>query len=52
MTNNIETYLREIGRTPLLSAEQEVKLANQVQSMLHLLDRERPTPEEQPLVTS
>jgi DNA-directed RNA polymerase sigma subunit (sigma70/sigma32) len=50
MTNNIETYLREIGRTPLLSAEQEVKLANQVQSMLHLLDRERPTPEEQQII--
>jgi RNA polymerase sigma factor (sigma-70 family) len=50
MTNNIETYLREIGRTPLLSAEQEVKLANQVQSMLHLLDGERPTPEEQQII--
>lgn len=50
MTNNIESYLREIGRTPLLSAEQEVKLANQVQSMLPLLDKERPTPEEQQLI--
>ncbi|MBE9169148.1 sigma-70 family RNA polymerase sigma factor [Pleurocapsales cyanobacterium LEGE 06147] len=50
MSNNIESYLREIGRTPLLSAEQEVKLANQVQSMLHLLDKEKPTSEEKQII--
>lgn len=50
MSNNIESYLREIGRTPLLNAEQEVKLANQVQSMLPLLDKKSLTPEEQQII--
>ncbi|MDJ0687440.1 MAG: sigma-70 family RNA polymerase sigma factor [Xenococcaceae cyanobacterium MO_188.B32] len=51
MSNNtISTYLKEIGRTPLLSAEEEVKLANKVQAMLPLLERENLTPEEQKIV--
>lgn len=50
MSNNIEIYLKQIGRIPLLSATQEVDLANQVQLMLPLLDKEQLTPEEQEIV--
>ncbi len=46
MKTNIEAYLKEIGRTPLLDAAQEVKLANQVQAMLPLLEKEDLTNEE------
>lgn len=48
--NTIGNYLREIGRTPLLKAEEEVKLANQVQTMLLLLDKKNLTPEEENIV--
>ena len=48
--NSISSYLKEIGRTPLLSAEEEVKLANQVQAMLPLLEQETVTPEEQQII--
>lgn len=41
MTNNssnpVRDYLQEIGRTPLLKVEEEVKYANQIQAMLSLL---------------
>jgi RNA polymerase sigma factor (sigma-70 family) len=50
MSNNIEIYLKQIGRIPLLSATQEVDLANQVQLMLPLLEKEQLTPEEQEIV--
>ncbi|MGV2829692.1 sigma-70 family RNA polymerase sigma factor [Myxosarcina sp. GI1(2024)] len=50
MKSNIEAYLKEIGRTPLLDGAQEVKLANQVQAMLPLLEKEELTPEEQKIV--
>ena len=48
--NSISSYLKEIGRTPLLSAEEEVRLANQVQAMLPLLEQENVTPEEQKII--
>ncbi|AFZ36460.1 RNA polymerase, sigma 70 subunit, RpoD subfamily [Stanieria cyanosphaera PCC 7437] len=50
MSNNIEIYLKQIGRIPLLSATQEVDLANQVQLMLPLLEKKHLTPEEQEIV--
>ena len=50
--NSVTSYLKEIGRTPLLKSEEEVKLANEIQAMLPLLekDSESLTPEEQKLV--
>ncbi|MEL6442535.1 MAG: sigma-70 family RNA polymerase sigma factor [Cyanobacteria bacterium J06621_8] len=48
--NTVRDYLQEIGRTPLLSAEKEIKLANQIQAMLSLLEQENLTPEEQKIV--
>ena len=50
INNSISSYLKEIGRTPLLSAEEEVRLANQVQAMLPLLEQENVTPEEQKII--
>ncbi|ACK69859.1 RNA polymerase, sigma 70 subunit, RpoD subfamily [Gloeothece citriformis PCC 7424] len=44
--DNVKAYLQEIGRTPLLSSQQEVELATQVQNMMALLDKENLTPEE------
>ena len=46
--NTVRDYLKEIGRTPLLSAEEEVYLANQIQAMIPLLKKkaEDLTPEE------
>ena len=48
--NSVSSYLKEIGRTPLLSTEEEVKLANQIQAMLPLLEKENLTPEEQQVI--
>ena len=48
--NAVRDYLKEIGRTPLLKAEEEVKLANQIQAMLPLLDKENLTPEEKRII--
>ena len=48
--NSVRDYLKEIGRTPLLQAEDEVRLANQIQQMLPLLDKKRLTLEEQKLI--
>ncbi len=49
-SNTVRNYLKEIARTPLLKAEDEVKLANQIQAMLPLLERENLTPEERKIV--
>ncbi len=48
--NSVTSYLKEIGRTPLLSAEEEVKLANQIRVMSNLLNKENLTLEEKTLV--
>lgn len=48
--NTVRDYLKEIARTPLLTSEEEVKLANQIQAMLPLLDQENLTPEEKKIV--
>ena len=34
----VRTYLREIGRVPLLTREQEIVFGKQVQQMMTLLD--------------
>lgn len=49
-TNSVTSYLKEIGRISLLDAREEVKLANQIQTMLLLLDKENLTPEEKKIV--
>ncbi len=49
-SNTVRDYLKEIGRTPLLKAEEEVKLANQIQAMLPLLDKKNLTFEEKKIV--
>ena len=49
-SNTVRNYLKEIGRTPLLSTEEEIELANQIQAMLPLLDKEDLTPEEKQIV--
>ena len=48
--NSVGSYLKEIGRTPLLSTEEEIKLANQIQAMMSLLDKEDLTLEEKQIV--
>ncbi|MDJ0572155.1 MAG: sigma-70 family RNA polymerase sigma factor [Pleurocapsa sp. MO_192.B19] len=48
--NSVSSYLKEIGRTPLLSTEEEVKLANQIQAMLPLLEKENLTPQERQVI--
>lgn len=48
--DNVKAYLQEIGRTPLLNAQQEIELATQVQKMMALLDKENPTPEEKRII--
>ena len=48
--NTVRDYLKEIGRTPLLKSEEEVKLANQIQAMLPLQEKEDLTLEEKKIV--
>ncbi len=48
--NSIASYLKEIGRTPLLSSEEEVILANKIQAMLSLNEKEDLTSEEARIV--
>ena len=48
--NSVKSYLKEIGRIPLLTAEEEVKLANQIQAMLPLLHKEDLTLEEKKII--
>lgn len=46
----VRAYLQEIGRTPLLSTEEEIILAQQVKNMLPLLVKENLTSEEQQII--
>ncbi|BAP16920.1 sigma-70 family RNA polymerase sigma factor [cyanobacterium endosymbiont of Epithemia turgida] len=48
--DSTRTYLQEIGRTPLLSPEEEFNLASQVKEMVSFLDKEKLTTEEQKIV--
>jgi DNA-directed RNA polymerase sigma subunit (sigma70/sigma32) len=48
--NTLRDYLKEIARTPLLKAEEEVEYANQIQAMLLLLDKAEPTLDEQHII--
>ena len=48
--NNVKDYLKEIGRIPLLEAEEEIKLANQIQEMLSLIDKKDLTSEEMAII--
>jgi RNA polymerase primary sigma factor/RNA polymerase nonessential primary-like sigma factor len=48
--NSVTSYLKEIGRTPLLSAEEEIKLANEIQEMMPLLEKKELTSEEKKIV--
>jgi RNA polymerase sigma factor (sigma-70 family) len=45
-SNSVTSYLKEIGRISLLDAQEEIKLANQIQIMLPLLEKNNLTPEE------
>ena len=49
-SNTVRDYLKEIARTPLLKPEEEVKLANQIQAMLPLVNQEELTAEEKNIV--
>ena len=49
--NTVRDYLKEIGRTPLLNAEEEIQLANQIQAMLPLLEKENLTLEEKGVIS-
>jgi len=48
--DDIRVYLREIGKVPLLSPDQEIALGKQVQAMMPLLDIAQPTPEQQKII--
>ncbi|HEY9621982.1 MAG TPA: sigma-70 family RNA polymerase sigma factor [Crinalium sp.] len=46
----IRDYLRAIGKTPLLTASEELELARLVQAMIPLLDVQDPTPEQRAVI--
>lgn len=48
--NTVRDYLKEIGRTPLLTTDQEVEYANQIQAMLPLLEKDNLTLDEQKII--
>ncbi|ELS04242.1 RNA polymerase sigma factor, sigma-70 family [Xenococcus sp. PCC 7305] len=48
--NSVKSYLKAIGRIPLLTGEEEVILANQIQAMLPLLDKKDLVLEEKKIV--
>lgn len=48
--NTVANYLKEIGRTPLLSGAEEIRLANQIQTMMPLLEQKSLTMEEEKIV--
>ncbi len=50
--NPVLDYLEKIGRIPLLNAEEEIKLANEIQTMLPLLEKPHLTPEEAQIVAT
>jgi RNA polymerase sigma factor (sigma-70 family) len=48
--DSVRAYLKEIGKTPLLKADEELTLAHQIQAMLRLSEKEHPTPEEEQII--
>ncbi|MDJ0729626.1 MAG: sigma-70 family RNA polymerase sigma factor [Crocosphaera sp.] len=48
--DTVRHYLKSIGKTPLLSRDQEIELAEEIQAMLPLLDKKQLTPEEEKIV--
>ena len=48
--DTVRHYLQEIGKTPLLQAKEEIKLAEQIQRMLPLLEKESLTEQEKRIV--
>lgn len=48
--DSVRAYLKEIGKTPLLKADEELTLAYQIQAMLPLIDKESITSEEEQII--
>lgn len=48
--DSVRSYLKQIGKTPLLKPEEELTLAYQIQAMLPLLEHKNPTPTEQKII--
>ncbi|MEA5535156.1 sigma-70 family RNA polymerase sigma factor [Crocosphaera sp. XPORK-15E] len=48
--DTVRHYLQAIGKTPLLSAEEEIQLSEQIQAMLPLLEKDILTPTEKKIV--
>jgi RNA polymerase primary sigma factor len=50
--DSIQTYLRSIGKIPLLTGAEEVELSRAVQAMLTLLESPSPTPEQLAIIAT
>ncbi len=48
--DTVRTYLKEIGKIPLLKPEEEILLANQIRAMVPLLEKENLTAEETAII--
>ena len=48
--DTVRHYLQSIGKTPLLSSTEEIKLAEEIQAMLPLLEKEQLSREEEKIV--
>ena len=48
--DTVRHYLQSIGKTPLLSSAEEIKLAEEIQAMLPLLEKEQLSREEEKIV--
>ena len=48
--NSVTQYLKEIGRSPLLTGAEEIKYANQIQAMMALVEKDNPSPDEQKII--
>ncbi len=48
--DTVRHYLQSIGKTPLLSGAEEIKLAEEIQAMLPLLKKDELTPQEEKVV--
>ncbi|HAC64747.1 MAG TPA: RNA polymerase sigma factor, RpoD/SigA family [Cyanothece sp. UBA12306] len=48
--DSIRTYLQNIGKTPLLTAEQELLLASEIKAMMTLREKDNLKPQEQKII--